>query len=292
MTLDGTNTYVVAAGDGAFVIDPGPADQAHAAAVLAAADARGGIEGVLLTHSHADHSAGVSLLGEAPLRWGDVGHADESSGESGAARPDEGWPRPPDRVGPFEVIPTPGHAVDHVCFARDGVLFSGDLILGRGSSFVPPDGGSLAAYLESLRTILDRDDDLLCPGHGPYVTNPRGEGLGVPGASPRPRAKAARRSRRRRAIPGAAAGPGLGRRRAGSPAGGGAGDGGAPGEARRRGPTARRPRGGRSLDFRHCAVGADQALRVGRRGRRRARRRTDRRAVVGSVSPAVAPDVG
>jgi glyoxylase-like metal-dependent hydrolase (beta-lactamase superfamily II) len=173
MTLDGTNTYVVAAGDGAFVIDPGPADQAHAAAVLAAADARGGIEGVLLTHSHADHSAGVSLLGEAPLRWGDVGHADESSGESGAARPDEGWPRPSDRVGPFEVIPTPGHAVDHVCFARDGVLFSGDLILGRGSSFVPPDGGSLAAYLESLRTILDRDDDLLCPGHGPYVTDPR-----------------------------------------------------------------------------------------------------------------------
>jgi glyoxylase-like metal-dependent hydrolase (beta-lactamase superfamily II) len=173
MTLEGTNTYVVAAGDGAFVIDPGPADQAHAAAVLAAADARGGIEGVLLTHSHADHSAGVPLLGQAPLRWGNVGQGDESSGESGAARPDEGRPHPPNRVGPFEVIATPGHAVDHVCFARDGVLFSGDVILGRGSSFVPPDGGSLAAYLESLRTILDRNDDLLCPGHGPYVTDPR-----------------------------------------------------------------------------------------------------------------------
>ncbi len=173
MTLEGTNTYVIAAGDGAFVIDPGPADEAHVAAVRAAADARGGIEGVLLTHSHADHSAGVPLLGEAPLRWGDVGRADESSGESGAARPDAGRPRPPDRVGPFEVIPTPGHAVDHVCFALEGVLFSGDLVLGRGSSFVPPDGGSLAAYLESLRTILDRDPELLCPGHGPYVTAPR-----------------------------------------------------------------------------------------------------------------------
>ena len=173
MTLAGTNTYVVAAGDGAFVIDPGPADEAHAAAVRAAADARGGIEGVVLTHSHADHSAGVPLLGEAPLLWGEVGQAGESSGESGAPRADEGWPRAPDRVGPFEVIPTPGHAVDHVCFALDGVIFCGDLVLGRGSSFVPPDGGSLAAYLESLRTIIDRDPELLCPGHGPYVSDPR-----------------------------------------------------------------------------------------------------------------------
>jgi glyoxylase-like metal-dependent hydrolase (beta-lactamase superfamily II) len=173
MTLEGTNTYVVATGAGAFVIDPGPADDAHAAVVRAAADARGGIEGILLTHSHADHSAAVPLLGEAPLLWGDVGQAEESSGETGAPRPDDGRPQPPDRVGPFEVIPTPGHATDHVCFALGGALFSGDLVLGRGSSFVPPDGGSLAAYLESLRTILDRDPELLCPGHGPYVTTPR-----------------------------------------------------------------------------------------------------------------------
>jgi glyoxylase-like metal-dependent hydrolase (beta-lactamase superfamily II) len=174
MTLEGTNTYVVAAGDGAFVVDPGPADEAHIASVRAAAEARGGLAGVLLTHSHADHSAGVSMLGDAPLLWGHVGTGDESSNESGAGSADEDWAaEPPPPVGPFEVIPTPGHAVDHVCFALDGVLFCGDLVLGRGSSFVPPDGGSLAAYLESLRTILSRETDVLCPGHGPYVTDPR-----------------------------------------------------------------------------------------------------------------------
>jgi glyoxylase-like metal-dependent hydrolase (beta-lactamase superfamily II) len=174
MTLEGTNTYLVAAAGGAFVIDPGPADEAHIAAVRAAADARGGIQGVLLTHSHADHSAGVAMLADAPLLWGRVGAGDESSGERGAGGRDEGRTTdPPPRVGPFEVIPTPGHAVDHVCLALGGALFAGDLVLGRGSSFVPPDGGSLAAYLESLRTILSSEDDLLCPGHGPYVTDPR-----------------------------------------------------------------------------------------------------------------------
>jgi glyoxylase-like metal-dependent hydrolase (beta-lactamase superfamily II) len=174
MTLEGTNTYVVAAEEGAFVIDPGPADDAHVAAVAAAADAGGGIEGVLLTHSHLDHSAAVPMLGDAPLLWGSVGAGDESSAESGAADPSSGFPpERPARVGPFEVIPTPGHAVDHVCFLFGRLCFCGDLVLGRGSSFVPPDGGSLAAYLESLRTLLAVDADLLCPGHGPYVADPQ-----------------------------------------------------------------------------------------------------------------------
>ncbi len=173
MTLEGTNTYVVAAGDGAFVIDPGPAHEGHIAAVRATVDAHGEIDGILLTHSHLDHSAGVSMLAEAPLLWGSVGTGDESSSEGGAASQGRRPERPPDRIGPFEVIPTPGHAVDHVCFALGAVVFCGDLVLGRGSSFVPPDGGSLGGYLDSLRTILEREPDILCPGHGPYVTTPR-----------------------------------------------------------------------------------------------------------------------
>jgi glyoxylase-like metal-dependent hydrolase (beta-lactamase superfamily II) len=148
MTLEGTNTYVVGpvaeAGGGAFVIDPGPADAGHIEAVRGAAADRGGIAGVLLTHSHADHSEGAPMLG-APVV----------------------------ESGPFEVIPTPGHAADHVCFLRDGACFCGDLILGEGSSFVPPDGGSLAAYLDSLQRVLELDAELLCPGHGPYVLDPR-----------------------------------------------------------------------------------------------------------------------
>jgi glyoxylase-like metal-dependent hydrolase (beta-lactamase superfamily II) len=171
MTLEGTNTYLV--GDPAYVVDPGPADRGHLEAVVAAAAARGGLAGVLLTHSHADHSAGAPAL-DAPLLFGDVGAGDESSGEAGV----EAEPRgvavavDPQRVGPFEVVPTPGHATDHVCFVLGEVGFCGDLVLGRGSSFVPPDGGSLAAYLDSLERLRGAGLELLCPGHGPYVADP------------------------------------------------------------------------------------------------------------------------
>ncbi len=150
MTLEGTNTYVVATGGGAFVIDPGPANPRHVAAVRAIGEARGGIAGVLITHSHRDHAGAVPMFGDAPLLR-----------TAGAGR-----------AGPFEVIQTPGHAADHVCLLLGGVCFCGDLVLGRGSSFVPPDGGSLTAYMESLQTLLELDPELLCPGHGDYVDDP------------------------------------------------------------------------------------------------------------------------
>jgi glyoxylase-like metal-dependent hydrolase (beta-lactamase superfamily II) len=172
MTLEGTNTYLV--GSPAYVVDPGPADQAHVDAVRAAANDRGGIAGVVLTHSHADHSAGVSLLG-APLLFGEVGAGDETSGERGAERTSPGGASTADRgrVGPFEVLPTPGHATDHVCFLLGRVGLCGDLVLGHGSSFVPPDGGSLAAYLDSLERLRAADLELLCPGHGPWIDDAR-----------------------------------------------------------------------------------------------------------------------
>jgi len=142
MTLEGTNSYVVGS-DPAYVIDPGPDDAGHVAALREEAERRGGLGGVLLTHSHGDHSAAVPLL-DAPVV----------------------------ESGPFEVVPTPGHAEDHVCFLLGRVCFTGDLILGEGSTFVPPDGGSLTAYLDSLHRIQELDLELLCPGHGPYVTDP------------------------------------------------------------------------------------------------------------------------
>ena len=175
MTLEGTNTYVVGAPGsqtGVYVIDPGPADGEHADAVRRAARRRGGIAGLLLTHSHIDHSGACALL-DAPLLWGEVGSADESSTASGAGADEETSLRArPERVGAFDVVPTPGHAVDHVCLVRDGVGFCGDLVLGRGSSFVPPDGGSLAAYLDSLHLLQQLELELLCPGHGPFITDP------------------------------------------------------------------------------------------------------------------------
>ena len=170
MTLEGTNTYVVGR-DPAWVVDPGPRDESHAARVRAVAEARGGIGGVVLTHSHADHSGAVALLGSAPA-WGSESEEDETEpGASGAG--DAATPAPaPARVGPFEVLPTPGHARDHVCFIVEDVCFCGDLLLGRGSTFVPPDGGSLAAYLRSLALLRERRPGLLLPGHGPAIEDP------------------------------------------------------------------------------------------------------------------------
>jgi len=72
----------------------------------------------------------------------------------------------------LRTIATPGHSADHVCFLLGKVLFSGDLILGEGSTIVPPDGGSLIAYLDSLQRMAALDLDLICPGHGPLIEDP------------------------------------------------------------------------------------------------------------------------
>lgn len=148
MTLAGTNTYLYGS-DPCVVIDPGPDDAGHLDAVRAAAEDRGGIGLVLLTHSHGDHAAGAERFDDVVLPAGGEVHGD------------------------LRVLATPGHAADHVCFlSEDGVCFSGDLVLGEGSTFVPPDGGSLAAYMESLRLVQAEAPALICPGHGPWVTDP------------------------------------------------------------------------------------------------------------------------
>ena len=152
MTLTGTNTYLYGS-DPCWVIDPGPEDEAHIAVVKAAIERRGGAAGVLLTHSHADHTGGVELLGIEPTPIVDG-----------------------DRHGGLEAVATPGHSTDHHClFTKDGVCFSGDVILGWGSTYVPPDGGSLAAYMLSLRLLETRRPVLICPGHGPWITDAAGK---------------------------------------------------------------------------------------------------------------------
>jgi glyoxylase-like metal-dependent hydrolase (beta-lactamase superfamily II) len=149
MTLEGTNTYLFGA-DPCLVIDPGSDDPRHLDAIRAAAVERGGIGLVLLTHSHADHTAGADQLGaEVMLPAGGETHAG------------------------LRAIATPGHAADHVCFLSErGVCFAGDLVLGLGSTIVPPGGGSLAAYMNSLALLQAEEIDLICPGHGPWITDP------------------------------------------------------------------------------------------------------------------------
>jgi glyoxylase-like metal-dependent hydrolase (beta-lactamase superfamily II) len=151
MTLAGTNTYLYGSGsDPCVVIDPGPDDEAHLEAVRAAAGKRGGIGTVLLTHGHGDHADGAWRLGVEVV-----------------------LPTDGEEHGGLRAIATPGHAADHVCLVTsDRVCFSGDLVLGEGSTFVPPDGGSLTAYMDSLRRMQAEPIELICPGHGPWIEYP------------------------------------------------------------------------------------------------------------------------
>jgi glyoxylase-like metal-dependent hydrolase (beta-lactamase superfamily II) len=149
MMLEGTNTYLYGS-DPCVVIDPGPDVESHLDAVRSAAEERGGIGLVLLTHSHGDHADGAERLGVEVV-----------------------LPVDGEEHGGLRALATPGHAPDHVClFSSDRVCFSGDLVLGAGSTFVPPDGGSLAAYMESLRRVQAEPVELICPGHGPWVEDP------------------------------------------------------------------------------------------------------------------------
>jgi len=149
MTLEGTNTYLFGS-DPCVVIDPGSEDPGHLAAIRAAAAARGGIGLVLLTHSHGDHTEGADQL------------------EAGVVLPGGGE----EHLG-LRTLATPGHADDHVCFLTEaGVCFSGDLVLGLGSTIVPPGGNSLAAFMDSLALLQEQEIELIAPGHGPWITDP------------------------------------------------------------------------------------------------------------------------
>jgi glyoxylase-like metal-dependent hydrolase (beta-lactamase superfamily II) len=163
-TLEGTNTYVLGPTGQAVVIDPGPDDAAHVTRLhdhMAASGRRVGL--ILLTHGHSDHRGAAEALAQA----------------TGATV--RGWDTPDTPLrdeegiafagGPLRVLHTPGHAPDHVVFywENEGVLFSGDLILGTGTVNVTPPGGSMTEYLCSLERVGRLRLVLIAPGHGPLI---------------------------------------------------------------------------------------------------------------------------
>ncbi|MGY1750273.1 MBL fold metallo-hydrolase [Modestobacter sp. SYSU DS0511] len=171
MTLDGTNTYLVGEpGSGqVVVVDPGPDDPAHLAAVQQALVARGTrVVAVLVTHHHGDHA-------EAAQPWGR--HFDAPVA---AATPEVAGPRgrvlaPGERLRlagtTLRVVPTPGHTADHLAFRLDsGAVLVGDAVLGRGTSVVTHPEGDVLAYLMSLRRLHDLGPAALYCGHGPELT--------------------------------------------------------------------------------------------------------------------------
>lgn len=164
MTYHGTNTYVV----GHSVIDPGPADDAHIDAVIAAADGR--VDRILLTHAHEDHVAGV-----APLV--------ERTGATVAAAPGAACPKARydidtvlfdgDTIDGMTVVETPGHSRDHLCFVMGDVAFTGDHVLGWAPTSVLAPDGCAARYHDSLSRLADLRCRTFLPGHGPQVRGTR-----------------------------------------------------------------------------------------------------------------------
>lgn len=163
-TLEGTNTWVVGEAP-AIVIDPGPPDAAHVAEIVRTA---GRVGLVLVTHDHEDHAEGAVAFAEragAPLRAWRI---------DGAERLRDGETL---HGGGVTLVAhhTPGHSADHVCFFMPdgGGLFTGDTVVGRGTSFVDPPDGDLAKYLHSLEALLALRPTTIYPGHGPIVADAR-----------------------------------------------------------------------------------------------------------------------
>ena len=201
LTLDGTNSYVVSR----WVVDPGPAIPSHVAALRDAAD--GGIEGVVLTHSHADHAEAADEFGVPVVLPAD-----------GAV------------CGPFTAVATPGHSADSVCLLFGRVCFTGDTVLGRGERLHRP-GRGLAVRLPGLAAPPARTGPRSpVPGPRPGGLGPRGKARRVHRASPGPRTPAPRGAgggpshRRRAADRSVAGGPGGAATRGGADAGGAHGE--------------------------------------------------------------------
>jgi glyoxylase-like metal-dependent hydrolase (beta-lactamase superfamily II) len=159
-TGPGTNTWIVDAGPVVVVIDPGPDDDAHLAALNQRLAART-VGVVLVTHSHPDHLPLAERLA-APHHASVRRHPELGDGDVV-------------RAGNLNLtaLHTPGHSADHLCFliAEDGAVFTGDVILGQGSSMVTYPEGDVAAYLRSLDRLAALEPRILFPGHWDPVTD-------------------------------------------------------------------------------------------------------------------------
>ena len=172
MTYYGTNTYLIETEQGLVVLDPGPEDHPeHVEAIMR--HTGGQIALILISHTHHDH---VGAAADLKSRTGaptvgfktsglDTFDADIKLGDG-------------DAVAGMTAIHTPGHALDHLCFAlpsRDGqkVLFSADHVMSWSTSIVSPPGGDMKDYFNSLDVLLKRDDEIYLSGHGPMLRDPR-----------------------------------------------------------------------------------------------------------------------
>ena len=173
MTGPGTNTFLVGGGalPGCVVIDPGPDDEGHLTRIAKAAERRGGLQAILITHGHPDHVEGAAHLREltgAPV----LAYSREGVPEADATLADDQVFLVGSRT--IRALHTPGHRFDHLCYLLEdsGALFAGDLVAGVGTVVIIPPEGDLLDYLASLRRLRALNLRLILPAHGPEITEP------------------------------------------------------------------------------------------------------------------------
>ena len=186
-TFKGTCTYLAGRGD-VVVVDPGPDDPMHVQSIIAAL-AGETIAGILVTHTHRDHSpgarrlaalTGAPVLGCGPHRAARLPLAGESARLDASGDADHA----PARIlaegesisaggATLTAIETPGHSMNHLCFAlaEERVIFSGDHVMAWSTSIVAPPDGSMSAYMVSLEKLKLRGEKTYFPGHGGLVTD-------------------------------------------------------------------------------------------------------------------------
>ncbi len=184
LTGAGTNTYIIGTRDVA-ILDPGPDDPAHLAAILAALPAGATVSAILVSHAHRDHSALAGALARAvsaPVLAHGFRPAEALDGLGGGEGLDKSFR--PDRLlsdgavisgagWRLEAVHTPGHLSDHLCFAwaARGAIFTGDHVMGWASTVVSPPDGDMEAYLASLDRLAARGERRYLPAHGDAIAD-------------------------------------------------------------------------------------------------------------------------
>lgn len=190
MTHAGTNSYLLGSGSDLVLIDPGPDSAQHVTRIFQALRPDERIARIVVTHAHLDHSGAVSALaartgapvlaygpatrGRSPvmLALAERGFTGGGEGIDPDFTPDiqlEDGDIIPCDGGDLQVIHCPGHLSNHICLARNGMLFSGDHAMNWSSSIVSPPDGDMGAYIASLRKLRQRAWQALLPGHGPIA---------------------------------------------------------------------------------------------------------------------------